>query len=71
MLNWLVILPALCLALLVVKAGDGCGVLGFVRTSARLPVAFDRRRRDAMIFALRSALLNRPSRDPGTTPAKA
>jgi hypothetical protein len=65
MLNWLVILPALCLGLFAVKVG---AVVAFWGSFLRLdfPRFFIGAGVIAMVIALRFALLNRPSRDPGT-----
>ena len=65
MLNWLVILPALCLFLLGVKT---IAILAFWLSALRdlLPLAFVGTGVALMVWALRFALLNRPSRDPCT-----
>ena len=65
MLNWLVILPALCLGLFAVKIG---AIAAFWGSLLRLdfPRFFIVAGVIAMVIALRSALLYRPSRDPGT-----
>ena len=64
-LNWLVILPALCFALLGVKT---IAILAFWLSALRdlLPLAFAIGGVVLMVSALRFALLNRPSRDPCT-----
>lgn len=65
LLNWLVILPALCLALLAVKTGAIAAFwLALLRDD--FPRFFVVAGVIAMVIALRFALLNRPSRDPGT-----
>ena len=65
MLNWLVILPALCLGLFAVKGG---ALAAFWLSLLRVeyPRWFIIAGVISMVIALRFALLNRPSRDPGT-----
>ena len=62
-LNWLVILPALCLALLAVK-GFAAGVFLLPGTGRYAAVAFVALGAVLMIWVLAFALLNRPSRNP-------
>jgi hypothetical protein len=63
-LNWLVILPALCIALLAVKI---LAILAFwLSLQVDLPRLFVAAAAICMVAALCFALLNRPSRDPCT-----
>ncbi|MGB9368024.1 MAG: patatin-like phospholipase family protein [Xanthobacteraceae bacterium] len=65
MLNWLVILPALCLALFAVKIAAVAAFWGSL-LRVDFPRFFIIAGLIAMVIALRFALLNRPSRDPRT-----
>jgi hypothetical protein len=69
-LNWLVLLPALCLALFAIKV-SGVGVF-WLSVQTKLALVYAVGGVVLMVIALRFALLNRPSRDPLTivTPPK-